>query len=93
LPDVGPGVVLSLVVGTFHAGVYLLIRGWLGPVALVAWLAALLGAWAGQALAARIGDPLTVGDFGVVWSSLLAWVGIVIVNALGELSPARDRLR
>jgi len=52
-------------------------------------LAAILGAFAGQALASRLGDPIQIGDFGLVWSSLLAWLGIVLIVAASALAPAR----
>lgn len=91
MPELGPAAVLALVVATFHTGLYLLLRGVAGLVLPFVWLAAFLGAYGGQALAARLGDPLLVGDFGLAWSSVLAWVGIVLVTAVDQLSPARDR--
>jgi hypothetical protein len=53
-------------------------------------IAAILGAYAGQALGARLGDPLLIGDFGLVWSTVLAWVGIGLIVAASVLSPSRN---
>jgi hypothetical protein len=93
LPELGPPLVLSAVVATFHVGLYLVIRGsglmWLPFL----WLAALLGAYAGQALGLRLGGPLMVGDFSLLWSSALAWVGIVLVATVSQLVPAQDGSR
>ena len=54
-------------------------------------LAAGLGAFAGQQLGARLGDPLTIGDFGLVWSSAFCWLGILLIVAASLLSPNRGR--
>jgi hypothetical protein len=91
VPEVGPAAVLALVVATFHVGVYLLLRGTASLILPIVWLAAFLGAFGGQALALRLGDPLAIGDFGLAWSSVLAWLGIVLVTAVDQLSPSRDR--
>src|SRR3954449_8726705 len=86
---IGPAPVLALIVGLFHTGLYLFIRGSGGLRLPFVALAAILGAFAGQALALRLGDPVPVGDFGLVWSSLLAWLGIVLIVAASILSPTR----
>src|SRR5262245_9973127 len=73
-----PAFVLSMVVGAFHTCVYIFVRGKLGwhlPIVLVG---AVLGALAGQAIGARIGDLLRIGDYSLLWASALAWVGIGI---------------
>ncbi len=93
MPEIGPAPVLALLVGLFHTGVYLLLRGSAGLLLPVVALASVLGAFAGQQLGARLGDPLMVGDFGLVWSSLVAWVGIILIFAASLLSPSRDRAR
>jgi hypothetical protein len=92
LPDVEPAPVLAAVVGVFHTGLYLLIRGSVGVHLPFVLVAAVLGAYGGQALGSRIGDPLMVGDFGLVWASVLAWLGIIVIAAAGVLAPSRDRL-
>jgi hypothetical membrane protein len=90
VPPIGPAPVLALLVGVFHTGVYLLLHGTLGVRIIFVLLAAILGAFAGQALGARLGDPLLIGDFGLLWSSVLAWVGIAIAAAAGMVAaPAR----
>ena len=92
MPAIGPAPVLAVLVGLFHTGIYLVIRGRAGLQAVVVLAAAILGAFAGQALGVRLGDPLRVGDFGLVWSSVLAWVGIVIAAAASVLAtPGRTR--
>ena len=55
-------------------------------------MAAVLGAYAGQALGLRLGDPLLIGDFGLVWASVLSWVGIILIVAASMLSPSRDKM-
>jgi hypothetical protein len=52
-------------------------------------IAAILGAFGGQQLGARLGDPVAIGDFGLLWSSVLSWVGIVLIVAASLLSPSR----
>ena len=89
MPDIGPAPVLALVVGAFHTGLYLFIRGSAGLRLPFVALAAILGALAGQALALRLGDPIPIGDFGLVWSSLLSWLGIVLIVAASALAPQR----
>lgn len=93
MPEMGPAPVLALLVGVFHTGIYLLIRGSAGLLLPFVAVASVLGAFAGQQLGARLGDPLMVGDFGLVWSSLMAWVGIILIVAASLLSPSRDRAR
>lgn len=91
LPDIEPAPVLAVLVGLFQTGLYMLIRGSAGIRLPFVAIAAILGAYAGQALGLRLGDPLLIGDFGLVWSSILAWVGIILIVAASMLSPTRDR--
>jgi hypothetical protein len=90
-PDVGPALVLAVVVGAFHTCVYMLLRGSAGVRILLILVAAILGALAGQALGARLGDPVRLGDFSLIWASVLAWVGIGIVAVATTLGPSRQR--
>lgn len=90
-PDVGPALVLALVVGAFHTCLYVLLLGSAGVRILVVLVAAVLGALAGQALGARLGDPVRLGDFSLIWASALAWVGIAIVAVATTLGPSRQR--
>jgi hypothetical protein len=89
LADIGPAPVLAVLVGLFHTGGYLVIRGSIGLRLPFVAIAAILGAFAGQQLGARLGDPLMIGDFGLAWSSVVAWIGIVLIVAASVLSPAR----
>jgi hypothetical protein len=51
-------------------------------------VAAVLGAWAGDALGGRLGvEALTLGDFRLLTASLLAWVGIAFVAVIATLGP------
>ena len=89
VPDIAPAPVLSVLVGLFHTGLYLLIRGTAGLRLAFVGVAAILGAYAGQALGARLGHPLSTGDFGLVYASLLAWVGILIIVAASVMASTR----
>jgi hypothetical protein len=92
VPPIGPAPVLAVLVGLFHTGIYLVIRGRIGLQIVFVALAAILGAFAGQAIGIRLGDPLAIGDFGLLWSSIMAWVGIVIaVGASMVALPNRQR--
>ncbi len=91
MPDIGPAPVLAVLVGLLHTGLYLVLRGSAGLRLPFIALAAVLGAFGGQALGARLGDPLSIGDFGLLWASLLAWLGIALIVAASMLSPTRDR--
>jgi hypothetical protein len=87
--ELSPAPVLALILGLFNTGLYLFIRGSAGLRLPFVALAAVLGAFAGQALALRLGDPLQVGDFGLLWSALLSWLGIILIVAASTLSPSR----
>jgi hypothetical protein len=85
-----PAPILALLVGVFHTGLYVLIRGSAGGQLPLLVLAACLGAWAGDELGARLGlDLLRIGDFRLVAASLLAWVGIGMVAIIAVLGPTR----
>jgi hypothetical protein len=85
-----------MLVGILHVSIYVFIRGSVGQRLPVLVVAAILGAWAGDALAGRLGlDPVRVGDFHLIGASLVAWVGIAavaLVAILGqrEANPPRD---
>jgi hypothetical protein len=93
LPEIGPAPVLALLVGLFHTGVYLVLRGAAGLVLPFVAVAAVLGAYAGQQLGLRLGDPLLIGDFGLLWSSVVSWIGIILIVAASILSPSRNRAK
>ena len=87
--SLNPALILAVLVGVFHASLYVLIRGSAGGRLLVIVLAAILGAWAGDALAARLDfDVLMIGDFHLLAASVVAWVGIGIATAVAILGPS-----
>jgi hypothetical protein len=88
---IGPAHVLAVLVGLFHLALFAFLTGRTGPRIVLALLAAILGAWAGDALGGRIGmDPLRVGDFHVVSASIFAWIGIGFVSVLSILGPGPE---
>jgi hypothetical protein len=90
--SVEPSVVLSVLVGIFHAALSVLIRGSAGGRLLVLVAAAILGAWAGDALFGRLGIGLaTLGDYSLLGASIVAWFGIGIVSVLATLGPAQEQ--
>lgn len=85
---IGPALPLSLLVGLFHTALSVFIRGEVGARLPLAYALAALGAWAGDAVAGRIGfDLLLLGDYRLVGASLGSWVGIGLVAALAVLGP------
>ena len=87
---IGPAPVLAVLVGIFHTGLYVLIRGSAGGRLPLLAGAAVLGAWAGDELGGRLGiDLLRIGDFRLVAASVLAWIGIGFVAIVAILGPAR----
>ncbi len=87
-----PSLVLSVLVGAFHAAVSVLIRGSAGGRLPLIVVAAILGASAGDAVMGRLGiDLLTIGDYHLLGASILAWVGIAIVSVMAVLGPTADR--
>jgi len=88
--EIGPAPILAVILGVFHVALYVLVRGTARGQLLFLVPAACLGAYAGQALGMRLGDPLRIGDFGLISASLLAWVGILVVVLIGTLGPSGD---
>ena len=90
---IGPAPVLALLVGLFHTALFVLIRGnGGGQVPLIA-LAAVLGAWAGDAIGARLGvDYLRFGDFRLLAASVVAWIGILLTAVAVVIGPSRRRV-
>jgi len=90
--SLGPAIVLAVLVGGFHAALYVLIRGNAGGRLPIVVIAAILGAWAGDALGDRLGlAVLTIGDFHLVTASIVAWIGIGISSAVAILGPSERR--
>ena len=89
-----PALVLAALVGTFHTAVFLFASGRIGFQTILVLAAAILGAWAGDAVAGMLGvDPFRVGDFRLLTASLAAWGGIGFVEALLVLGPASQAAR
>jgi uncharacterized membrane protein YdjX (TVP38/TMEM64 family) len=87
---IGPAPILAAIVGLFHVSAYVFIRGRAG--ARLPWLvvAAVLGAWAGDTVGARMAiDPFRIGEFHLLSASLVAWLGIGLVAVLAVLVPER----
>jgi hypothetical protein len=85
---VGPGPILAILVGLFHTALYVAIRGDAGGRLPLTLLAAILGAWAGDAIGGRLGITfLSIGDFQLLTASLMAWAGIAFVTVVATLGP------
>ena len=88
--SIGPAPILAVLVGLFNASLFVLIRGTAGGQLPLLLLAAVLGAWAGDAVGARLGiDLLRIGDFRLVPASAVAWLGMGIVTVVAVLGPSR----
>ena len=87
-----PAFVLSLFVGAFHTCIYIFVRGNLGwhiPGLLVG---AILGALVGQAIGGRVGDVLRLGDYSLVWASVMAWIGIGMAIVISTLATRKTEI-
>ena len=83
---------MSVLLGIFHAALSVAIRGSAGGRLPVIGGAAILGAWAGDAISGRLGfDLLTIGDYHLLGASLVAWVGIGLVSIVAVLGPTAGR--
>lgn len=89
VPAVAPAIVISIVVGAFHTCLYVVLRGMIRVHLLLVLPAAILGAYAGHALGARLWDPARLGDYSLLWASVVAWAGIIIVAVASTLGPSR----
>jgi hypothetical protein len=92
VPDlaIGPAPVLALLIGAFHSFVYVLIRGSAGSRFPFVMVAAVVGAYAGNAIGQRVGDPVRMGDFAILWASAVAWVGIGLVVVASAIGTNRE---
>jgi hypothetical protein len=89
---IGPALPLALLVGLVNTAIYVLVRGNAGGRLPVTYIAATLGAWAGAAIASRLGvDWLAIGDFALVPASMMAWLGIGIVAVLSTLGTQSEK--
>lgn len=86
-----PALILAVLVGVFHASLYVLIRGSAGGRLPIIIAASILGAWAGDTMGDRLGlDWFSMGDFRLFAASIVAWVGIGISAAIATLGPSRS---
>jgi hypothetical protein len=91
---IGPALVLAVLVGLFHAAAFVFVRGTAGGQLPLLVIAAVLGAWAGDAIGARMGiDMLRIGDFRLLSASIVAWLGLAAVAVIATLGPARRAAR
>jgi hypothetical protein len=87
-----PSLVLSVLIGIFHTALSVAIRGTAGGRLPLLVAAAILGAWAGDAIFGRLGiELLTIGDYQVLGASIVAWVGIGLVSVVAVLGPSPER--
>ena len=87
-----PSLVLSVLVGIFHAALSVAIRGSAGGRLPVLVAAAIMGAWAGDAIFGRLGiSVLTIGDYNLLGASIVAWIGIGIVSVVAVLGQSAER--
>jgi hypothetical protein len=88
---IGPAPLLAALVGTFSTALFIFLRGSAGGRAIVLLIAAILGAWAGDAVGARLEiDLLRIGDFRPVTAIIVAWVGLGLVSVIAILGPSRS---
>jgi uncharacterized membrane protein YdjX (TVP38/TMEM64 family) len=91
---IGPALVLAVLVGAFHTSVFVFVRGTAGGQLPLLVLASVLGAWAGDAIGARMDiDLLRIGDFRLLTASVVAWLGLAAVAVIATLGPARRAAR
>lgn len=87
---IGPAPILAAIVGLFHVSAYVFIRGRAGARLPLLIVAAVLGAWAGDTVGARMAiDPIRIGEFHLLTASFVAWLGIGLVAVLAVLAPER----
>ena len=86
--SVSPALVLAILVGAFHTALFVFLSGRIGFRTILTFVAAVLGAWAGDAVANMLGvDPIRIGDFRLLAASAVAWAAIGFVEALLVLGP------
>jgi uncharacterized membrane protein YeaQ/YmgE (transglycosylase-associated protein family) len=87
-----PSLILSVLVGIFHSALSVVVRGSAGGRLPAIVAAAILGAWAGDAIMDRLGIAiLTIGDYHLVGASIAAWIGIAVVSVVAVLGPTRAK--
>jgi hypothetical protein len=81
--------VLAVLVGVLNVALFVLLGGDARGRLPFLLGAAILGAYAGQAIGLRLGDPLRIGDFGLLSASVVAWAGMIVVAIVSTLGPTR----
>jgi hypothetical protein len=90
MPLISPSLVLGVLVGLFWTWFAVLVTGVAGARLPFVIVLAILGAWAGDALGARLGiELLRIGDFRLLAASVGAWAGIGLVVLVSILGPTR----
>jgi hypothetical protein len=89
IPPVAPAIVLSILVGAFQTCLDVVIRGTIGKHLPLTLAAAIVGAFVGHLVGRLTGDPVQLGDFNVLWASIMAWVGIIVIAGIAAIRPAR----
>jgi hypothetical protein len=86
---IGTAPILAVLVGGFHTALFMFLRGRGGAGVFILFVAAVLGAWAGDATGGRLGiDPIQIGDFHVISASVVAWAGIGFVEVVSIMGPS-----
>ncbi len=82
---------MAVLVGLFNAALLVFIRGYAGLGIVLMIPAAILGAWAGDAIGSWLPfDPIRFGDFHVATASLVAWLGMGFIGVMSVLGPSPD---
>jgi hypothetical protein len=90
---IAPSLVLSLLVGMFWTAAYVLVRGSAGGRLPLVAIAAVLGAWAGDAIGGRLGfDVVTIGDYRLVAASIVSCAGVALVAIIAILGPTKAKV-
>ncbi len=90
--NIDPAFVLAILVGIFHAALFVLVRGSAGGRLPLIVGASILGAWTGDILADRLEfGLLSIGDFHLLAASIAAWIGIAVSSAVAILGPSVRR--
>ncbi len=87
IPPVAPAVILSILTGAFFTCLYVVIRGRIGRHLPLTLAAAIAGAFVGHLFGRLAGDPVQLGDFNLLWATIGAWVGIVVVAGVLAIRP------
>ena len=89
---IGPAFVLAVLLGILSTAIYALVRGSVGGRLPIVLVAAILGAWAGDSLGARLGlDLVRLGDFRVLAALIGSAIGIALVSVVAALGPQGRR--